>query len=260
MRPITAMLIVRNEEIFIERALQSVLWCDEIVVVDAYSHDCTPLICQSLDRPWANKIRFYLQEWLGFSAQRNFAISKASHPWIFFLDADEACPPQLAIQIQKLISQPELPPAQYKVRRQEYFLKKQIHHGIWNPSYHVRLFFKEGFQFTGAVHEGVASTHPTFVIEEPIIHVEDLRIERFLSKLNHYTSIQAKEDFDRGVRTNLFRILMSFPAMFYKNYVYYGAYKDGHEGVIISVLEGISRTVRHLKIWQISRTQKRDCV
>jgi hypothetical protein len=85
--------------------------------------------------------------------------------------------------------------------------------------------------------------------------VRDLRIERFLAKLNHYTTLQAQADFDRGVRTNLFRILMSFPAMFYKNFIYYKAYKDGREGVIISILEGISRTVRHLKIWQIEQTK-----
>ncbi|MBC7396481.1 MAG: glycosyltransferase family 2 protein [Bdellovibrionales bacterium] len=253
MRPITAMLIVRNEESFIERALASVLWCDEIIVVDAFSHDCTPILCRDPQKPWAQKIKFFQQEWLGFSSQRNFAISKATHPWIFFLDADEACSPELATKIQALLSSHDLAPAQYKVRRQEFFLKKPIHHGIWNPSFHIRFFFKEGFQFTGAVHEGVKSDYQTLIIDEPIIHVEDLRIERFLSKLNHYTSIQAKEDFERGVRTNLFRILMSFPAMFYKNYIYYGAYKDGHEGVIISVLEGISRTVRHLKIWQMSQ-------
>lgn len=256
MRPITAMLIVRNEESFIERALQSVMWCDEIVVVDALSHDCTPLLCQGKDQPWVNKMRFYQQEWLGFSAQRNFAISKSTHPWIFFLDADEACSPELAVKIQSLLADPALTPAQYKVRRQEFFLKKPIYHGIWNPSFHVRLFYKDGFEFTGAVHEGVKSTHETKMINEPIIHVEDLRIERFLSKLNHYTTIQAKEDVARGIRTNLFRILFAFPAMFYKNYIYYGAYKDGHEGVIISVLEGISRTIRHLKIWQLSQTDE----
>ena len=42
----------------------------------------------------------------------------------------------------------------------------------------------------------------------------------------------------------------AFPAMFLKNYFYYGAYKDGIHGFVISILEGISRAVRHIKIWQ----------
>ena len=143
------------------------------------------------------------------------------------------------------------PTVLYQIRRQEFFLKKPIHYGIWNPSYHVRLFPKSAVQFTGNVHEGVKSELETLQIQEPIIHVEDLRIERFMSKLNHYTTLQAQNDYQRGMRTNLFKILVAFPAMFYKNYIYYQAYRDGKAGFIISILEGISRTVRHLKVWQL---------
>ena len=256
MRPITGLLIIKNEEAYIEKALLSLLWCDEIVVVDSFSIDRTPEICQDSHAPWAKKIRFFQKEWLGFSDQRNFAISHAKHDWIFFLDGDEACSPELATELQKLITSENLVPAQYKVRRQEFFLKKPIHRGIWNPSYHIRFFYKEKLQFVGAVHEGVQSPYQTLRIDSPIIHVEDLRIERILSKMNHYTSIQAKQDFDRGRRTTLFQIFFSFPAMFYKNYFYYKAYQDGMEGIMISVLEGISRTVRHLKIWQLEKISK----
>ncbi len=250
MQPITGLLIVKNESAYIANALKSLLWCDEILVIDAFSTDETPDICQDPKQPWASKIRFMQNEWLGFSAQRNFAIAHAKNSWIFFLDGDETCSPALASKIQSLLKDPNLVPGQYKVRRQEFFLGKPIHHGIWNPSFHIRFFNKEGVKFVGRVHEGVESQYETKSIEEPIIHVEDFRIERFLVKLNHYTTLQAREDFERGTRTNLFKIMMAFPAMFYKNYIYYGAYKDGREGVIISVLEGISRTVRHLKIWQ----------
>jgi hypothetical protein len=107
----------------------------------------------------------------------------------------------------------------------------------------------------GEVHEGIEGTTVSEKIEEPILHVRDLRIERFLVKLNHYTTLQAEADHRRGLRTNILRILLSFPAMLYKNYIYYGAWRDGKEGLIISILEGISRTIRHLKIWQIQRLE-----
>lgn len=253
MRPVTGLLIIKNEELYIERALRSLLWCDEILVVDSFSTDQTPLLVQSPTAPWAKKLRFLQKEWLGFSEQRNYAISQAKHPWIFFLDGDEACSPELEKKILSLLASPDLTPAQYKIRRQEFFLKKPIYHGIWNPSFHIRFFYKDQLRFTGEVHEGVKSPYETRVIEESIIHVEDLRVERFMSKLNHYTTIQAKLDVERGMRTNLVKIFLAFPAMFYKNYFYYGAYRDGVEGFLISILEGISRTVRHLKIWQNSK-------
>lgn len=256
---VSATLIVKNEAAYIARALNSLLWCDEIVVVDAFSDDDTARICQDPKAPWASKIRFIQQSWLGFSEQRNFAISKAHSTWIFFLDGDEACSPELAKKIQAILAaqKPDSPSIQYKIRRQEYFLGKPIHHGIWNPSFHVRLFKKEEVRFVGDVHEGTETKAQTGKIEEPILHVEDLRMERFLTKLNHYTSLQAKRDFETGMRTNFFKIFFAFPAMFYKNYIYYGAFRDGREGFIISVMEGISRTVRHLKIWQHQQLSRR---
>lgn len=251
MEPISALLIVKNEETFIERALSSLIWCDEIVVVDAMSTDRTKEICLQKSAPWASKLKFVERPWLGFAAQRNFALAQASHEWVFFLDGDEACSTALELAIKRILS--ENPNLQYKVRRQEYFLKKPIHYGIWNPSTPTRLFRKSGTRFVGEVHEGVVSPWQTQLIDAPILHVEDLRIERFLSKLNTYTTLQAQSDFDSGMRTSVLRILLSFPAMFYKNYFYYGAYRDGIHGVIISILEGISRTVRHLKIWQLTQ-------
>ena len=256
-QPISGLLIVKNEAQFIERALSSLLWCDEIIVVDALSTDETPALCLNPTQPWNKKIKFIQKEWIGFSAQRNFAIDQATHDWIFFLDGDEACSGELSKEILNLLKDAALVPAQFKVRRQEFFLKKPIRYGIWNPSYSVRLFYKKSFRFIGEVHEGVSCPYELKTIHEPIIHVEDLRIERILTKLNHYTTLQAEHDYETGMRTNFFKIFLSFPAMFYKNYFYYESYRDGKEGLIISTLEGISRLVRHLKIWQLGQVEKK---
>jgi glycosyltransferase involved in cell wall biosynthesis len=252
---ISAVLIVKNEAAYIDKALKSLLWCDEIVVIDSFSTDDTPKICQDPKAPWVNKLKFSQQSWLGFSEQRNFAIEKANSKWIFFLDGDESCSTELSIKIQEILAEnnQDASPIQYKIHRQEFFLGKPIYFGIWNPSFHVRLFKKGDVKFSGEVHEGTITQCKTKKIFESIIHVEDLRIERFLTKLNQYTSLQAKNDYASGMRTNFIKILLAFPAMFYKNYFYYRAYRDGREGFIISILEGISRTVRHLKIWQHQR-------
>ena len=186
-------------------------------------------------------------------------MNHATHNWVLFLDGDEACSPELAQKIKSLLAGPGTPePFQYKIRRQEYFLKKPISYSIWNPSFHIRFFNKTGVSYIHEVHEGVKSSWETRSLSEPIYHVEDLRIERILGKLNHYTTLQAKADYDLGKRTSTFKIMAAFPAMFYKNYIYYRGYRDGYEGFIISVLEGLSRTVRHLKLWQLERIETRS--
>ncbi len=255
--PVSAVVIARNEENHISRCLASLAWADEILVVDGESIDKTVEICQSPSSPWASKIKIIKRKWSGFRDQRNFAISNASHDWLLIVDADEMCTPELTARIQELLSLQGGPPARaYKVRRQEYFLSKPIHRGIWNPSYQDRFFHREGVKYVNEVHEYPIFAAPPSRIHEPLHHSPDFSPDRFLFKMNKYTTIEAKDRVARGQRTNAFRLLFAFPAMFLKNYFYYGAYRDGMHGFVISLLEGISRVVRHVKIWELSRSEE----
>lgn len=254
MIPLSAVLITKDEEKHIARCLESVSWCDEILVVDGGSTDQTLSICQAKQRPWSSKIRLLERKWTGFKDQRNHALENAKHDWILVIDSDEACSPGLKQQIQKLLSQPGGPPTKaYKVRRQEYFLNKEIQYGIWNPSYQDRFFHRAGVKYINEVHEYPVFPNPPDRIHEPLLHDPEFGPEKFLYKMNKYTSIEARDRVLAGRRTNAFRMISAFPAMFLKNYFYYKSYRDGFHGFAISILEGISRAVRHIKIWHYSR-------
>jgi glycosyltransferase involved in cell wall biosynthesis len=189
--------------------------------------------------------------WAGFRLQRTFAMEQARHDWILVVDADEESSPELAARIRALLTQPGGPPHRaYKVKRVEYFLGKPIRWGIWNPSYQDRFFHRAGVRYVNDIHEYPAFPAPPDRLHEPLLHSPDFAPEKFLEKMNKYTSIEARERVARGQRTNLFRIVTAGPAMFLKNYFYYKAYRDGVHGLVISVLEGVSRAVRHVKIWQ----------
>ena len=253
-KQVSAVIICRNEEAHIERSLASLSWADEILVVDALSEDRTLDLCQADNKPWSKKIRVIQREWRGFGEQRNFALSEAQFDWVFMLDADEECSSELAQKIRNLLESSETLPTRYfKVRRVEYFLKKPILYGIWNPSYQDRFFHREGVKYVNNIHEYPVYPKLPESIHEPIHHYPNFAPEKFLEKMNKYTTIEARDRVARGQTTNWFRLLFAFPAMFYKNYIYYGAYRDGMHGFVISLLEGVSRVVRHIKIWQFSR-------
>ncbi|MBN21787.1 MAG: hypothetical protein CL678_10935 [Bdellovibrionaceae bacterium] len=253
---ITAAIITKNEQRCIKRCLESLLWVDQIVVVDSFSTDQTSEICQDANAPWASLMSFHQRKWSGFNDQRTFCLEKATNDWILVLDADEACSPELISKLKEWKKTTPPHPA-YKIRRIEYFLGKPIKHGIWNPSYQDRFFNKKGVYYKNEIHE-----YPVFPvlpqqIHEPILHDPTFNIDRFITKMNQYTSIEAQDRYNQGQRTHLLKIFFAIPAMFYKNWIYYGAYKDGVHGVIISLLEGVSRFVRHVKMWQI---QNKDLI
>ena len=87
---ISACVIAFNEERKIKRCLQSLTWCDEIIVLDSFSTDRTVEICKEFTA------RVYQHEWLGYVGQRNLVREMSTYPWILFLDSDEEVSPTCA--------------------------------------------------------------------------------------------------------------------------------------------------------------------
>src|SRR5579862_6587531 len=106
---ISATVITLNEEENIAAALTSLEWADEIVVVDSNSVDRTVEIA----RQFTDKV--FVNEWPGYSAQKNYAASKASHDWIFNLDADERPSSELIVLLKELKQLPDSDFAGYEV-------------------------------------------------------------------------------------------------------------------------------------------------
>lgn len=256
---ISVVIITQNEERWIGRCLQSACWADEVVVLDALSTDRTKAIATDSQAPWSRKLKWVENKWNGFKDQRNLALDNATNNWVLIVDSDECVSPELARKVLNVLEEAKRNPSlgrYYKVRRIEFFLGKPIFHGIWNPSYQDRFFHKDKIRYINDVHEYPVFPSQAELLHEPLIHAPDFHPEKFLSKMNRYTSIEARDRYAKGFRTNLIHLLGSFPAMFLKNYFYYGAYKDGAHGLIISLLEGVSRVVRHIKLWQLAQAER----
>ena len=129
--------------------------------------------------------------------------------------------PNLRQNFQEIARAPSYRAWHHKVRRQEYFLGKPVHYGIWNPSYQDRFFDKTDVKYVNDVHEYPIFPSEPGRIHEPILHWPDFNIEKFLDKMNRYSSIEALDRYKQGKRTNWFRMIAAFPAIFLKNYFYY---------------------------------------
>ena len=249
--PLSVIILSRNEEKYIARAVESARFAGEVLVVDAKSTDRTREIAERLGA------KVIERAWTGFRDQRNFALGEAAHEWVFMLDADEAATTTLASWLTAFFAagRDSCPPYGFKIHRVEYFLGKEITGACWNPSYQDRFFRRSKAKFVGEIHE-----YPVVeggLVRAPedaaLLHNPRVTVESFLEKMNRYTTVEAWDRYRLGERTGLVHMGVTFFSTWVKNYFYYKAYRDGAHGFVIALLEAVSRTVRHIKLWQIQR-------
>jgi glycosyltransferase involved in cell wall biosynthesis len=133
---ISAYVIAYNEEEKVADAVRSVLWADEVLLIDSFSKDRTAEIAESLGA------RVVQVEFKGFGNLRNQAISECSNTWIFSLDADERCTDEVAQEIRTIIqSQPK--DGAFLVPRKNLFMGRWIKHSGWYPNYRQPQLFRK---------------------------------------------------------------------------------------------------------------------
>jgi glycosyltransferase involved in cell wall biosynthesis len=143
--PVSVVVLTLNEEPNIRRCLASVAWAGQVVVVDSGSTDATVAIACSLGAEVVE------QPWLGFSAQREFALRLPvlRHDWVYFVDADEWVSPQLATELAGRL--PVSSCAGFSQRLRLVFQGTWIRHcGWYRGSWVVRLVDRRYASFDGS--------------------------------------------------------------------------------------------------------------
>ena len=161
-------IITLNEERNLRRALASVEWADEVIVVDSGSTDRTLEIARELGA------RVFTQPWPGYGRQKNFAQAQATHDWVLNIDADEAVTPALRAEIQSALADEADATARYqgfRIPRLTWFLGRWIWHGGWYPNHLVRLARRSCAQWTEPhLHEELKVAGPVGKLREPFHH------------------------------------------------------------------------------------------
>ncbi|MBL9131346.1 MAG: glycosyltransferase family 2 protein, partial [Verrucomicrobiaceae bacterium] len=156
--PLSISIISFNEEANLRRCLAAVADLgEEIVIVDSGSKDRTGEIAAEFGA------RFIHQDWLGFTAQKNHALSLCAQPWILNLDCDEEVSPELAASIRQFFASGEAERWHgAEMARRTWFLGRWIRHGDWYPDRKTRLFRREGSRWEA---EGGGQVHERLVVD-----------------------------------------------------------------------------------------------
>jgi len=134
---VSAIVVCFNEEQNIGECLESLRWCDEIVVVDSFSSDRTVEISKRYTD------RVMQRRWTGYRDQKAFAHSQASKDWVLLVDADERVTPELRDEIRDALAHDADRYVAFAIPRLVFYLGRWWRRGGWYPDYDVRLFRRE---------------------------------------------------------------------------------------------------------------------
>ena len=248
MANISAVIITKNEESNIAAAIESVRFADQVVVADTQSDDNTVTIARQAGAE-VHSIPFE-----GFGATKNKALRFCRGDWIISIDADERVSPELAENIITAINSGN-GPACYAVNRLTYFLGKPIRHSGWFPDRVVRLF-KKGYEFSNKqVHESLVTDGDIGRISGLLYHYSYRDLHQYIEKVNHYTSLNAREMMNAGRKGTILDMLVHPPAVFFKMFVLKLGFLDSFTGFILAILSSYHVFVKYAKLRQITQAK-----
>jgi glycosyltransferase involved in cell wall biosynthesis len=243
---VSVVIITLNEADHIAAAVRSAAWADEIVVVDAGSTDDTATLAQS------SGARVHTRAWTGWIDQKNYATSLATHDWIFSLDADERIPAPLAEEIRALL-RTDPPPGGYRVPRVTFHLGRWFRTTDFYPDFQTRLYDRRVAHWAGGkyVHESVTVKGPLGQLENELQHHSFRDLSDHLDRINHYSTLAARQMYESGRRARLFDLVLHPPASFLRNYVLRRGFLDGSAGLILSIVNAYSVFLKFAKLWEL---------
>jgi len=235
----------------LERALKSVVWADQIVVVDAGSTDNTAQVAESNGAEV-----FYEENRKNLNINKNIAISHCNNDWIFILDADEEIPYDLAGEIRRIVNS-DVNINGYLVPRRNFVMGKWMKRGSQYPDYQLRLFRRgKGIFHAKHVHEKLEIDGDVSKLTLPFDHHPYPKFQMLVEKNLRYSEFEAVYHFNLGKRINGFGVLtqglIRIPFRFFRRYFLKGGFLDGVPGFLMSWFDISNYMLRTFRLWELS--------
>ena len=248
--PLSIVIPTHNEGLQIGDCLRQLDWADEVIVADGGSGDDT--VAQ------ARAAGAVVLEQTGptIADQRNAALARARHPWVFALDADERFTDALRDEVARTVAAPRH--QAYQVRRRNLYLGRELTRGHWGRDWVTRLFPRERRYLQMRVHEHLERIDDIGRLQGTLLHQPYRDLGHQLEKMNRYARWSAEDMYDRGQRANAWSLAARPAGRFLRAYVLQGAVADGRRGLVSALLGGCTAFLKYAHLWALEASHGAD--
>jgi len=244
----------QNSEAVIRECLETLRWCDEVLVVDGYSTDKTLEIVKEFENT-----RIIQHEYINSVEQKVWALPQAKYEWIFQLDSDERCTPDLQKQIEKMLSQETITGYSYKFRMKTILFGKLLKHDVYTGYLTKRFYRREIYKtFTkNRVHGRLIPPEPSIFISDVHVYHDPIRnFSQNWQKMIRYAEWAAQDLYENKVKVHWWNLLLQPAIKFWRFYLLKCGFRDGLAGIIMCTFGGMAVFMKYAKLWELY--QKND--
>lgn len=249
MSKISAIILTKNSEELIADCIDSVSFCDEIIVIDSNSSDRAPDLAKHMGA------RVFKSSSLSFSEKRNLGMEKAKCRWVLYIDDDERISSELKKNILEVASKNKNNFSAYKLKRKNFYLGNYEWPQIEE---HVRLFDKKFFKkWTGKLHETPQFAGEVSMLDGLLMHYTHRNLSQMVEKTADWSGIEAelrfKSNHPKMSSWRFFRVMIT---AFYDSYIRQKGYKAGTAGVVESIYQSFSIFITYARLWEMQEKSK----
>jgi len=241
---ISAIIITKNAEEQIANCIDSLSFCDEIIVVDDNSTDRTV----ELSRHLGAKVVFFSSE--SFAEQRNLGLKKAKGKWVLYVDSDEQISPELKENIQAVIKDDSDEFAAYRLQRKNFYLGDHE----WPYVEKLERLFKKSEikEWHGKLHETAIVNGEIGDLDGFLLHYTHRDLTSMVEKTIVWSEVEAKLRMEANhPKMAWWRFPRVMLTAFFNSYIKQKGYKAGTAGLVESMFQGFSMFITYARLWEM---------
>lgn len=246
---LSACIITLNEADRIDACLDSLAFCDELIVVDSGSTDDTR------ERAAAHGARVEVRPFDGYRSQKAYAVGLARHDWVLCLDADERVSPALRAEIERERDAGFATCAGYRFPRATEYFGAYLRHGNAYPDRVMRLFDRRrgGWRGNREIHEHASVDGPVGTLRGDLEHLAYRSLGDHLGRMERYARMMALHMHAQGRRAHVYNLFANPFWRFLRGYVLRAGFLDGWRGLIYACIKSNYVRQKFIKLWLLNR-------
>lgn len=245
---ISAVVLTKNEEKNIKKCIESVSFCDEVIVIDDNSEDGIIEIVKALGA------KVYKRSLKGdFARQRNFGLEKANGKWVLFVDADERVSDNLRNEIIQIIDNPLINYLGFYLRRTDFMWGKELRYGETANVKLLRLARRKAGKWKRRVHEVWEIVGRTYELKSPLLHYPHPTLKEFIASVNAMSNLHAKANKEVNKKSSLAKIIIWPTGHFVYNWILRLGFLDGIQGLVVALIMSFHSYLAWSKLWILQK-------